>query len=273
MVNNYLHNEDNIKLQSSIVKGLYGSFPGTVWNGGRVIDMYKIDYDIISYYISLLNENNIKCRLTFTNSLLDKTHLQDIYCNTILDIIDNGFGNEIITYSPILEEYLHTTHPNLGLVSSITKGHDLETFKSAIQSNKYNMVVAYPKQNILNYIKDLSIEKQQQVEILLNSGCSHCPIMQQHYRTISQDNLEQTFTNFDCYRNKQYNVIISENEALNYDFSFLSKLNIQNYKIQGRCESLDEVIYNIINNLFIDESIYQELLNQISRRQSEWIIQ
>ena len=126
---------ETLELKNSQIAGVYGSFDGAIWNGGRIIPKSKTDLYEIESTVKLLNSRNIKCRMTFTNSLLTKEHLKDNYCNSILEILDNNFGNEIIIASPVLEEYLIQTHPNLPLVSSITKGNDFETFSTAINQD------------------------------------------------------------------------------------------------------------------------------------------
>ncbi|MBE5925580.1 MAG: hypothetical protein E7270_01110 [Lachnospiraceae bacterium] len=83
---------DNIKIAA-----IYGSFPGQIWNGGRLVSGFSYS-DNIEATINNYNDLNIPIRLTYTNPLLDETHLNDTYCNFITKIANNGM-NEIVVNS------------------------------------------------------------------------------------------------------------------------------------------------------------------------------
>jgi hypothetical protein len=73
---------------------------------------------------------------------LTENHCYDKYCNQILDLIADT-ENEIIIHSQILENYILNKYPNIPLTSSITKGFDLNTFKTALHQNYKNVVCFY----------------------------------------------------------------------------------------------------------------------------------
>ena len=83
---------ENIKIGS-----IYGSFPGTIWNGGRP-SFGNCDYETIQQIIEYFNSNQIPLRFTFTNSCINESHLNDEYCNKIVQLANNGM-NEIIFYN------------------------------------------------------------------------------------------------------------------------------------------------------------------------------
>lgn len=66
---------DNINITS-----IYGSFPGAIWNGGRLTPG-NTDYNNIKATIAGFNELDVKVRFTFTNCLLEEKHIFDTYCN------------------------------------------------------------------------------------------------------------------------------------------------------------------------------------------------
>jgi hypothetical protein len=190
------------------VSVIYGSFPRAIWNGGRTLTFTcdPFSKERVNQIVRFLNDKGLEVRMTFTNSLLEEKHLTDEYCNMILEAMDNGFGNSIITASTLLDEYLKKEHPNLGLISSITKGGDFETFKKAYESDLYKMVVIYPKNNILNYLKTNTsfTEREERIEVLIASGCGHCPMTAHHYKIESLNNLHQKIMQeYECFRNTE----------------------------------------------------------------------
>jgi hypothetical protein len=91
-----------------------------------------------------LNKHNLICKLTFTNQVLTEEHLNNKYCNDILDLVANT-NNEITIHSKLLENHILNKYPKIPLTSSITKGSDLLTLQEAINSNKYDSIVCYPR--------------------------------------------------------------------------------------------------------------------------------
>lgn len=241
--------------ENLILKGMYGSFPGALWNGGRPPSKEdSFNKEQIKLLIDFLNSNNIECRMTFTNCLLEEKHLGDPYCNTILDLMDNNKGNKIIINSQVLEDYIRQTHPNLGLISSITKGNTLDIFAENIVKPQYDLVVCYPKKNILEYIdKNVSIEDRGRIEVMLNSGCAYCKNGDQHYKIESYNNLYGEKKTMTCYRAlPDYDRFKDEplEEKLIFDFDYWNKLGLKHLKVQGRNVTAMRLKQDILDNLF-----------------------
>lgn len=261
IVKDYIAAHQNLLTHNSggRVSAIYGSFPRAIWNGGRTLSYTcsPLSKEQIEKTISFLNNENIEVRMTFTNSLLENSHLNNEYCNMILEAMDNGFGNSIITASPILDAYLQKEHPNLGLISSITKGNDFNTFKKAYESNIYKMVVVYPKRKILNYLKNNTSfhEREERIEVLIASGCGHCPITAIHYEAESFNNLHQGhIKRHNCFRDMEHEeMIFSFEEQIVGNLNELSNMGLKNYKIQGRNESIEQLIKGYTQALFKNE--------------------
>ena len=101
------------------IGAIYGSFPGAIWNGGRLMCGGTVIQNIENI-INQFNELDMPIRFTFTNSLLQKEHLNDTYCNLIMESANNGM-NEVIVNSPILEDYLRNKYPNFKYILSTTR--------------------------------------------------------------------------------------------------------------------------------------------------------
>ena len=88
------------------VGSVYGTFPGAIWNGGRVVFGISGKQDIQAM-LKQYNTRGVPVRFTWTNSLLEEKHLSDTYCNLIMRLADNGM-NQALVNAPVLEEYLST---------------------------------------------------------------------------------------------------------------------------------------------------------------------
>ena len=98
--------------------GIYGTFPGAIWNGGRLVCGVTSSTNM-KETISLFNDANIPLRYTYTNPLLEEKHLYDTYCNLTMELANNEM-NEVIINSPLLEEYLRKNYPNFKYILSTT---------------------------------------------------------------------------------------------------------------------------------------------------------
>lgn len=248
-----------------IVNIFYGVFPKAIWHGGRTLNFFNQQQVLkkdMEKCISYLNEQKITARMVFTNSLIQQQHLTDEYCNTILEVMDNGYGNGIIVASDLLENYIRKTHPNLPLISSITKGPDLNTFIQASQRD-YEMIVIYAKNNILEYIEKTNFDKNK-IEILISSGCGYCPFQQQHYEIESYNNLYQArLKSFKCYRGTGYKPKApSFEEEIVFDRHILNTMGYNNFKIQGRGRVGVPLLESQVKVLF-QKQFHEEILNDL----------
>ena len=91
-------NMEKLLLDNSIITAVYGSFSGAIWNDGRTISKKRVSTEYIRATIDSLNKAGLAYRATFTNSFISSEYVNDLYCNNILDIMDNGFGNEAIVF-------------------------------------------------------------------------------------------------------------------------------------------------------------------------------
>lgn len=179
---------DNIK-----IGGVYGTFPNSIWNGGRVV-LGGVTKEEIDYIISEFNKRNVAVRYTFTNPMLEEKHLYDTFCNLCLKAADNGM-NEIIVNSPILEKYIRENYPKYKIILSTTKclvsASDVEK-----QSEKdYSLVVVDNSFN--NSEKLFSLKNKEKYEIIINSYCrDNCPDRVEHYKEIGRAQLEFRSSHF-----------------------------------------------------------------------------
>lgn len=96
------------------IGSVYGTFPGAIWNGGRAVFgvMSKKDIKLV---LDNYNKLGIPVRFTWTNSILEEKHLNDTYCNLIMELANNG-KNQVLVNRDVLSDYLRKTY---GSVSEI----------------------------------------------------------------------------------------------------------------------------------------------------------
>ncbi len=161
---------------------VYGTFPQSLWNGGRtVVDMCDLHY--AKGVINSLNKNGIPLRFTFTNPMLKEEHLSDKFCNDILKLADNGI-NQVIVNSPILEDYIRKTYPKFKLTSSTCKRiTDPEKLKEELEKDYSIVVLDYDLNNKFDILE--KIPHKEKLEILVNACCNPaCKHRVEHYRLL-----------------------------------------------------------------------------------------
>lgn len=225
------------------IRCVYGNFGMCCWNGGRIKTFYDVDFnEDIQYKRDFFNSRNIPIRLTMTNPLITEEHLTDRYSNLILELLDNG-KNEILISSPILEEYILEKYPSYKLCSSTTKClTNIETINDELNNDKYIQVcLDYNMNHNKELLTNMSQPQKDKTEFLCNAICPPgCKTRQQHYKAngISTLNLSKNFTVPYC--NIQYNIcskaaIESKNNISPQEIEdFFEPLGFSNFKLEGR---------------------------------------
>ena len=245
----------------------YGSFPGAVWNGGRVI-LGSIKKHEMEKMIKEYNDRGIAVRYTFTNPLVEEKHLGDIFSNLCLDLADNG-KNEIIVNSQVLEDYIRKTHPGLKLISSTTKCmEDLEAIKAELQKDYYLVVT---DSSLNNTDALFSLEPKEKIEIIVNHYCQdHCPRRRNHYYAIGKAQLEYEDLDFpDCkFTARSFYQTMSNHSFITTDMIFgkYRDSGFRHFKVDGRAHAVrnvvDSFLYYVAKPEFRDNVrlvIYREI--------------
>lgn len=213
----------------------YGCFPGSIWNGGRVI-LGSCTKQEIEYAVSEYNKRDIAVRYTFTNPLLEKVHLFDTFCNLCMEAGNNG-KNEVIVNSPLLEDFVRKMYPGYKLISSTTKClNSPEKMKEELEKD-YALVVL---DSAMNNTEELfAMEHRDKIELIVNHYCADdCPRRKAHYEAVGRCQLEFTELDFgkceninrDFYEIMQNSSFISAEDLYGryYDAGFC------NFKLDGR---------------------------------------
>lgn len=236
------------------IASLFGDFPTSKWNGGRFAgggDQCSAEY--ITNVIRVINAEGIPIRYTYTNPLLTEADLDDPYCNFCMKAADNGM-NEVIVFSPILEEYIRKTYPNFKITSSTCKEiKDINALNEELAKD-YNIVVL--DYNLNNQFDLLSqIKEKERCELLVNSLCPpNCPRRGEHYRFMANQEMialknrklpaekQMEVPKWYCQHAEETSVYITRNYATHISpeaiWETYVPMGFKNFKIAGRTANI-----------------------------------
>ncbi len=223
------------------IASLYGAPNDCLWSGGRVERSEANLRDVLN----LSEEYGISVRLTFSNSLLNASHLSDGKCNRLCETLSkSAVPCGVIVHSELLTQYLRERYPKLYLVSSTTKVlSDFELLKSELMRSEFRYVVPDFRLNkAFDKLNTLDPALKSKAEFLCNECCSiSCAERKRCYESVSRMNLGLSDAEHFCH---------SPNAREGYRFSramespaFISVQDIANaylpmgfteFKIEGR---------------------------------------
>lgn len=240
------------------VGSFFGCFPFALWNGGREIDPNdQCDAGFIVNTIRVINGAGIPVRYTFTNPLLTEEDLADEFCNFCLKAA-SGYPNEVLVFSPLLEEYIRKNYPSFAVNSTTCKElKDVSALNEELNKDYKYVVLDYNLNGQWNFIEKL--EHPDKLEVLVNATCTpNCPRRGQHYRDIAKrqriilenrklpPEKRKRVTNWDCrygidntvYSIQSYPTVVKPDEIWN---EYIPR-GINNFKIEGRTANLFNLI-------------------------------
>lgn len=199
------------------IGSIYGAPADCIWGGGRVGFGNANPEDVLG----LVNEYGISARLTFSNSLLNETHLSDKKCNKLCKMFEKGgnihkgsstqnagntenrgnIQNGIIVHSDMLLSYLKSSYPGYYFVSSTTKVQtefdelirelNREDFKYVVPDFRFN--------NNFVILCKLNQNQKAKLEFLSNECCStYCMDRKKCYENVSRKNLGENCPDHIC---------------------------------------------------------------------------
>lgn len=170
------------------IASFFGEFPMSLWNGGRLVLHDQCDEKFVRQAVKTINAQGVPVRFTYTNPLLTKEDLDDPYCNFCMQVADNGM-NEVIVYSPILEEYIRKKYPSYKINSSTCKEiKNIDGILSELEKDYYMVVLDYNMNDRFDILEQIPMEHRHRVELLVNALCiPNCPRRGDHYKNISMN--------------------------------------------------------------------------------------
>jgi collagenase-like PrtC family protease len=264
-----MENEPECFREGAYIASVYGTYPTSVWNGGRFMQGLT-DEKTIRVTLEILNNKGIPVRFTYTNPLITEEQLDDRFCNRTLQMADNGL-NEVIVNSPILEEYIRKNYPNFKITSSTCKQIENADDLNREIDKDYNLVVLdYNWNHDLEFLK--TINKKEKCELLINACCiPHCPRRGEHYRQIGSEHIRYwndqrnhvaklvNYQEFPCQymKNTIYDTIDYETRILPDDlYETYVPMGFKHFKIEGRSspnvDNIDTIIQYMVKPEYRD---------------------
>ncbi len=240
------------------IGSIYGAFPNMLWNGGRYMQGHN-DPRVIKEILNLFNSRGIPCRFTFTNPLITYDHLSDKLCNNILKMADNGM-NEVIVFSPLLEDYIRDRYPSFAITSSTCKQiEDYDELCAEMEKDYSLIVLDYNWNNKFDILE--KIPRKDKAEILVNACCvPHCKRRADHYQTIGRCQIGLTKSiaekdpnykpepfNCDCMHRHLYQTIdTAVHISPDAIYEKYVPMGYQNFKIEGRTVADVNILENMM---------------------------
>ncbi len=259
-----LEENPEIFLGDISIGAVYGSFPGAIWNGGRVSRGIATKDEMIET-VETYEKLGIPIRFSFTNPLIEPIHLLDTYCNMALAIADNGL-NEVLVNSPILEDFIRSKYPGYKVNSSTTKGiSSMEALTNELDGD-YAYVVPDTSLNHAAELFDLPLASKDRIELLVNSYCQDCcPSRKAHYDEVGRAQLE--FDHGDFGYCKHINRSFYETMAGNKSFITAEDLygkyvpaGFSKFKLDGRGFKKEKVVESYVYYMIKDD--YKDLVRE-----------
>ena len=224
------------------IGSIYGAPSDCIWGGGRTsfgdADPQKV--------LALMQEYKISARLTFSNSLLRKEHLQDRKCNALCELFEKQMEveNGVILHSELLLNYLQNTYPNFYFVSSTTKVLiDFQRLLEEVNREEFRYVVPDFRLNkMFDKLNQMSDSQKEKVEFLCNECCWFgCKDRKACYESVSRKNLGESCQEHDCHAPGAEGGYLFSKALTNPGFisatdikDVYQPMGFSNFKIEGR---------------------------------------
>lgn len=249
------------------IASVYGTFPQSMWNGGRTISGI-CDKSYVKSVVRAFDKMGIPLRFTFSNPLITEEHLDDEFCNFVLKTAQNG-RNGVIVVSPVLEEYIRKNYPEYKITSSTCKRiRGIDGLNAELEKDYDIVVLDYDFNNKFDLLEQ--VNHKEKCEILVNACCRpECPNRVQHYHDIGLSQIAY------CrhlkkhpnkpFRPEDYGISVDANincPYMNYDAVDIRKhsthispeaiyekyvpMGFSQFKIEGRTLNIFQLIENYI---------------------------
>ena len=168
------------------IGSFFGTFPYSLWNGGRLIGDDQCDAGFVKAVVKNANNAGIPIRYTFTNPLLEEKDIHDPFCNFCMEVGDNGM-NEVMIMSPVLEKYIREKYPSYKHNSSTCKEiRDVDTLNKELEGDYKYVVLDYNLNNRWDLLE--KVKQKERLEVLVNPICiPNCPRRGEHYEHVGRN--------------------------------------------------------------------------------------
>lgn len=241
------------------ISSIYGAVAFMVWNGGRCLFGQIPPLEEIARVVAAYNERGIAINLTATNKMVGQEHLNDWYCNELLEICYRK-GNGVIISSEPLAQYVRKHYPDYKLIGSVTmNNHDPAFLKKKLE--QLDMIVIPSELNMdEQFWASIAREDRGRIEVLVNEWCPYyCAKRGEHFDDMSyaqmiyyNDAGREGYKGCPKLESKRLMIkspMLNSSEQIDY----LRSLGVKHFKLQGRCLPDFEYFKNVVPFLFKEE--------------------
>ena len=269
------------------IASVFGCFPMCMWNGGRLLPNDQCDSAFVENVIRTINSKGIPIRYTFNSTDVEKSELEDPFCNYCMDAANNGL-NEVIVASPVLEDYLRNKYPKFKYNSSTCKEiRNAETINKELLGDYETVVLDYNMNGQWDAID--AITDKSRLEVLVNAVCHpDCKRRTDHYKYVARNQriqkknrslpadkqipVEDWYCEYGEHNNiytiQKYSTFVSTDDIWG---EYLPR-GINNFKIEGRTAYLFSLIETYCYYMIKPEYIGQARLLLIKNLENMHII-
>lgn len=255
LLRNYREHPETFK-DNVVIGSVYGS-PAAIWNGGRLMLHAHPGRSALENLRNMMEQFDVPVRFTFTNCLLEEKHLQDTYCNLLLEVFSTG-KHEVICNMNILENYIRNKYGDkYKYISSTTKRLvNKSKQQEELKKDYYLVVLDYDHNKDFTFLKN--IKNKDKCEILCNPICvAGCPLRKKHYESISQCQLDFDETKMiECPHAKAdtlWGAMLQKNFIGPEDINTYLDMGFSNFKLEGRTMAPSDLIEVLIYYLIKEE--------------------
>lgn len=243
---------------SSYIQIAYGCPGKCIWNGGRITNEHNAPIEEWRKKIRIYSHFGVQYRLTFTNLLMEKQHLDDYVGNSLAEEL-NETGGHVMVATQVMADYMREKYPNLKISWSTTTDFapTMEETIDVINKLSADSVVVLPYEFNNDEEQLKKFIHPENLEVLVNERClSHCPQRKKHEKQLSKCVLyggkELRCLNEEFYKwgRRKHNVRLKHLELYN-------ELGINRFKIVGRTEynqTWRAYLYYLINGTYRREA-------------------
>lgn len=270
----FIKNNPEAKKENININAVYGSFPYSIWDGGRIFynNFRYASLERIVQIREYLANNNISLRLIFTNPVLNKEHFLDRFCNLVCITCEDE-KNEIVINNNDLEDYLRNKYQKFSFISSTTKCNTIENSVEEIEKDKYKFVcLDYNNNHKLDILNNLNQNEKNKIEFLCNAICPPgCPTRKEHYRLngLFYLNYLKEYKIPECqigYNTLHPNVINYKNNISPEEINDYYLNGFSYFKLEGRTLEYEENLLNYARYLIKPEWQYYFILEGIKNK-------
>lgn len=255
-------------LDNVSIEAVYGCPPKCIWNGGCVrLPGEKMSSQDVENVFQVYNDNEVSYRLTFTNRLLEESHLKDLYGNMISKI-GNSSINAVIVATDMMQQYICNNYKQYNIIQSICRMYkNLSEINTASEKNLVCLPIGFNN----DWLTLKSLAHPKNAIVLINEYCpiSNCEFCQEHYESFSRIALGTCDQYIKCKHQELKDKMLKNNESPNHNvfptnYRRYEELGITHFKLNGRASSPKQLAALYVKYFAKKEyqnSLYQTLLD------------